>query len=225
MIACAPGVQLMVTPYDLNAPHSGYTLEMPKPLRFGRSRKLVTFVASRKNQVSIGCETLLEADFCIHLEYQSAVAAYQSQPFTIRFSKSKTRYTPDFLATLVDGNQVVYEVKSDAGARNRNWQIRRAVLEQLFSQNDLRFECVEQCQFDHPVQIHNLRMLYHLGYDGNLARVPYMLRLLQEQPEKCASIAFLLKHGVSQADLTCALFNQQLHCHLHRPLNLLSWVW
>ena len=215
----------MVTPYDRQAPHAGYTLEPSKPLAFGKPRKLVTFVASRKNQVSIGCESLLEADFCIHLEYQAAIAAYQSQPFTICFTGSKTRYTPDFLATLVDGDQVVYEVKSCAGARNRRWQSRRALLEQLFSRNGLRFECVEERQFCHPVQMQNLRTLYHLGYNGSLANVPYMLRLLREQTQKTVSIRFLLKQGVPQADITCALFHQRLHCNLQRPLNLLSPVW
>ena len=215
----------MVTPYDRQAPQAGYTLKPSKPLVFGKPCKLVTFVASRKNQVSIGCETLLEADFCIHLEYQPAIASYQSQPFTICFSESKTRYTPDFLATLVDGDQIVYEVKSCAGARNRRWQTRRAVLEQLFSRNGLRFECVEERQFCQPVQIHNLRTLYQLGFNGNLASVPSMLRLLNAQPQRSASISFLMKQGISQADITCALFHQRLHCNLQRPLNLLSRVW
>ncbi|MFJ4256831.1 transposase [Pseudomonas monteilii] len=215
----------MVNPYDWHVLHAGYALEPSKVLKFGKPRKLETFVASRKNGNSIGCESLLEADFCIYLEYQPAIAAYLSQPFTICFSGSRTRYTPDFMATLVDGSQVIYEVKSDAGARNRRWGIRRAVLEQLFSLNNLRFECVEEHQFCHPIQIQNLRTLYHLGYHGSLTRVPYILRLLSKEAQKSTSIAFFLNHGISQADMACALFHQHLHCDLQRPINLMSRVW
>lgn len=215
----------MYPSHYLREPQSGYTLERPKPLVSGRHRKLVTFVASRKNNVSIGCETLLEADFCIHLEYRAAIINYQSQPFTIRFTGTSIRYTPDFLATLVDGSQVAYEVKSCAGGRDSKWQARRGMLEELFSRNGLVFEYVEENQFCQPVIMQNLRTLYHYGYGGKLARVPHILRLLRQQPQQSAPLETLLELGVSQADLTCALFHQRLFCNLLRPINTRSQVW
>jgi len=211
--------------YYLREPQSGYTLEPAKPVVSGRPRKLVTFVASRKNNVSIGCETLLEANFCIHLEYRAAIINYQSQPFTIRFAESSLRYTPDFLATLVDGSQVAYEVKSCAGDRDSKWRVRRGVLEELFSRNGLMFEYVEESQFCQPIMMQNLHCLYHHGYAGNLARVPHILRLLRQQPGQSAPLETLLELGVPQADLTCALFHQRLFCNLLRPVNLRSRVW
>jgi len=202
-----------------------YRLVPAKAITSGRHRKLVTFVASRKNGVSIGCESLLEADFCIHLEYLPNVMTYQAQPFTITFAESSLRYTPDFLATLADGSQVVWEVKSDAGGRDLRWQNRRAAIQALFSRNGINFEYVEQHQFHDPITMHNLHVLYHHGYCGRLSRAPALQKLLQRQPHQSDSLANLIELGVSQADLACAIFHRQVFCDLKSPLNRHSQVW
>jgi hypothetical protein len=210
---------------NISSAQQGYTLGPARPLVSGRHGKLVTFFASQKNAASMGCESLLEADYCMYLEYLPSIIRYQAQPFTVYFRAPALRYTPDFFATLDDGRQVLYEIKSTCGGRDPRWQHRRARLEELLGINGLDFEYVEEHQFRHPILLTNLRTLYHFGFNGTPSRVPSIIRLLRQQPNQQATINQLICLGALQKDVTFALFHQFLRCDLWHPLDLRSKVW
>jgi len=203
----------------------GYTLGPARPVVCGRHGKLVTFFASQKNDAPMGCESLLEADYCVYLEYLPSIISYQAQPYTVYFRDPALRYTPDFMATLDDGRQVLYEIKSNSGGRDLRWQQRRARVEELLGINGLNFEYVEEHQFRHPVLLDNLRTLYHFGFNGIASNVPSIIRLLRKQPDQHAMIGQLIQLGARQEDVTFALFHQFLRCNLQAPLDLRSKVW
>jgi hypothetical protein len=60
---------------------------------------------SLKNDAVVRTLSILEFDFCFHLEYNPEVHAFSSQPsgFLYQFNQRQCRYTPDFLVT--DQNQ------------------------------------------------------------------------------------------------------------------------
>ena len=81
-----------------------------------KSRKGITvcsFPATKPNRKTILTESLLERDFCYHLEWDDDVVAYESQPEPIRYFYRGTYhiYTADFLVDFVDESQKLYEVK------------------------------------------------------------------------------------------------------------------
>lgn len=203
----------------------GYTLGPARPVVCGRHGKLVTFFASQKNDAPMGCESLLEADYCVYLEYLPSIISYKAQPYTVYFRDPALRYTPDFMATLDDGRQVLYEIKSNSGGRDLRWQQRRARIEELLGINGLNFEYVEEHQFRHPILLDNLRTLYHFGFNGIASHVLSIIRLLRKQPDQHATIGQLIQLGARQEDVTFALFHQFLRCNLQLPLDLRSKVW
>ncbi len=82
-------------------------------LRKPSANKNVSKFASQKNRQSILGESPLERDCCLHLEYDTEVIAYESQPkgFYYELDGKKLPYTPDFLVHYVDGSRQFVEVK------------------------------------------------------------------------------------------------------------------
>jgi len=81
-----------------------------------KSRKGITvcsFPATKPTKKTILTESLLERDFCYHLEMDDNVVAYESQPEQIRYfyQGAYHNYTADFLVHLSDGTKTLYEVK------------------------------------------------------------------------------------------------------------------
>ena len=68
---------------------------------------------SLKNDAVVRTLSILEFDFCFHLEYNADIKSFASQPFGFhyQFNNRKCRYTPDFLATDHDDHSTFFEVK------------------------------------------------------------------------------------------------------------------
>ncbi|MFM2478416.1 TnsA endonuclease N-terminal domain-containing protein [Celerinatantimonas sp. MCCC 1A17872] len=68
---------------------------------------------SLKNDAVVRTMSVLEFDFCFHLEYNPDVKRFSSQPINLAyfFNGRSCRYTPDFLVTSIDGKDVLVEVK------------------------------------------------------------------------------------------------------------------
>ncbi|HHC6550081.1 TnsA endonuclease N-terminal domain-containing protein [Vibrio parahaemolyticus] len=68
---------------------------------------------SLKNDAVVRTLSILEFDFCFHLEYNADIKSFTSQPFgfNYQFNNRKCRYTPDFLATDHDDHSIFFEVK------------------------------------------------------------------------------------------------------------------
>ncbi|WP_318433847.1 TnsA endonuclease N-terminal domain-containing protein [Photobacterium leiognathi] len=82
-------------------------------LRKPSPNKNIYKFSSLKNRDAVMCEGSLERDCCYHFEYDPDVVHYESQPegFYYDFHGKKRPYTPDFLATYVDGTCKYLEVK------------------------------------------------------------------------------------------------------------------
>lgn len=68
---------------------------------------------SLKNDAVVRTQSILEHDFCYHLEFNPDVAKFTSQPLHIfySFNGRQCRYTPDFHVEDTYGNSTFVEVK------------------------------------------------------------------------------------------------------------------
>lgn len=68
---------------------------------------------SLKNDAVVRTLSILEFDFCFHLEYNPNINSFTSQPFGFhyQFNNRKCRYTPDFLAIGHNEQSTFFEVK------------------------------------------------------------------------------------------------------------------
>jgi hypothetical protein len=201
-----------------------FTIRPSRTVVSGRRGSLVTFFASQKNRAPVGCESLLEADACLYLEYLPEVISYEAQPYTIQFTAAGLRYTPDLLANLVDGRQVLIEVKSESAGRDPRWQQRHAWLADLFGTYGLHFQYMEEHTFCPSRVLDNLRYLYHCGYHGSAAGGQEIIRILRQSGQS-ATVYQVMALGGKQCDIAYALFHQQVRCNLELPINLNHEIW
>lgn len=68
---------------------------------------------SLKNKSVIRTMSILEYDFCHHLEYDDNVLSFSSQPtsLTYHFNNCPCRYTPDFLVLYQGNISKIFEIK------------------------------------------------------------------------------------------------------------------
>lgn len=79
--------------------------------------------ASKKNGRLLGCESLLERDYMILLEFDETVESFEEQPVKIPFKKGIKPYVPDILIHYKSGRRLplLAEVKTKADLeRNRD---------------------------------------------------------------------------------------------------------
>lgn len=206
-------------------PSTGFDLKATKPLKRGKFGQLVTFFASKKNNASVACETLLEADFCFHLERRADIYAYRSQPFIIQLTDEGISYTPDFLARRLDGSAILFEIKNASSEQSPTWQHRRIILEQAFRDRQITFTVVGEAEIRPKVEIDNLRYLYHIGFEGDHHTDQQIENLLRAQADKYITIAELLRLGAAEQAVAHALFYRRIQADLSHPINMASAVW
>ncbi|EGQ8033710.1 Tn7 transposase TnsA N-terminal domain-containing protein [Vibrio parahaemolyticus] len=75
-------------------------------------RNICKFI-SLKNDAVVRTLSILEFDFCFHLEYNADIKSFTSQPFGFhyQFNNRKCRYPPDLLVTDHDNHSPFFEVK------------------------------------------------------------------------------------------------------------------
>ncbi|WP_406833965.1 transposase [Pseudomonas asiatica] len=203
----------------------GMKLNKAKVLKRGKFGQLVTFFASRKNNCSVACETLLEADFCFYLERWPGISAYCSQPFSLQLIDEDISYTPDFLARRIDGTPILFEVKSASGAQCASWEQRRSVLEYAFGIRHIAYEVIGESDVRSGAELDNLRYLYFVGFDGDSEGDRHVEALLSTRPNRRSSIAEMIRSGVSEQAIAHALFHDAIHTDLSLIINLESLIW
>lgn len=123
-----------------------------------RSKHTINFY-SAKNGCHIWCESFLERNYALMLEYDESVRQYASQPES--FSVFGRRYSPDFLVEYVSGYAEYVEVKHTRYMDDEFFdrqQLRKQVIHQV---TQLELLLVSELDID-PVEIENYDLL--MGY-------------------------------------------------------------
>lgn len=128
----------------------------------GRPGKQIVHFPSLKNEGVVVCESRLEADFCLWLEYDKGVVTYQPQPCQARLLVDGNfhAYTPDFLSTSLTGGRKLWEVKPDGVCRWPAYLRKMIVAAAHFRAQGQDFELVTSVVIRRDPELRNLHWLY-----------------------------------------------------------------
>ncbi|MAZ86084.1 MAG: hypothetical protein CL693_00360 [Cellvibrionaceae bacterium] len=107
-------------------------------------------------------ESLLEKDYCFHLEADSNVSRYYPQPKTLRLNSQylKNReYTPDFEVHFRDGGRAFVEVKKDFNTLDEIYLHKLQLASVEMQRSGYDFLCVDERQIRVQPLLSNLKRL------------------------------------------------------------------
>ena len=115
----------------------------------------------------IHCESLLELDLAVVLEFSKAIVRYREQPLTAHyvFDGRIRRYTPDFEITLASGETMLIEVKPAQKLLDEQERKRFEQIADHFARQGQRFAILTELEIRQTVLLANLRCL--LRYRGS----------------------------------------------------------
>ncbi len=160
-------------------------LQGSRTLTKGRSGKRIVFFPSRKNDALMPCESRLEADNCLELEFDRSVQLYRTQPFTINLGGSES-YTPDSIHKDELGNIIVREVKFSGALQKENLVERLTRIRNIFEQEGFQFHILTEKNLQLPPRVDNYKFLYrcsHQKYDTML--LTHAIDILHKSPACC----------------------------------------
>jgi len=134
-----------------------------KQLNSYQYAKQVWWFNSLKNANSQWCESLLERNYLLSLEFDDDVLAYKSQPLSIVYSNAlgkDKRYTPDVLVRFKTNDQLI-EVKHADHVSEQVLRKLRLVNKHHYRLNRPLVSIVTNADFSHGETITNLVLLYN----------------------------------------------------------------
>ncbi len=134
-------------------------LQGDRKIRKGLTGKRVIFFPSSKNNALMPCESRLEAENCLAMEFDQSVQNYRSQPFTIRLSGKET-YTPDSVQKCRQGNFSFREVKFSGSLESQKLIERLAKIKLILSSANYRFEVLTEQDLHNYPENENRKYLY-----------------------------------------------------------------
>ena len=189
-----------------------------------RVKNLFKFVSAKMNTV-FTVESLLEFDTCYHLEFSSAVKAYEAQPegFYYDFEGGSFPYTPDFRVIGHDDRPCFLEVKPSDKVANPDFLQRFPFKQQRAMELSSPLKLITERQIRINPILGNLKLLHR--YSGFQSFTPLHMRLLDlvrelgrvqlsklccstgaPQGEVIASTLSLIAIGLIESDLTEQIF-------------------
>ncbi|MDR9827941.1 Tn7 transposase TnsA N-terminal domain-containing protein [Vibrio sp. FNV 38] len=129
---------------------------------------------SLKNDAVVRTLSILEFDFCFHLEYSPDVKEYVSQPrgFYYYFNGRKCRYTPDFSASDHQGQSSLIEIKHSSQILKPDFRERFAEKQRVaFEEQGKRLILVTEKQVRVDPILSNLKLLHRYSGLHTVTRV------------------------------------------------------
>ena len=146
-------------------------------LKHSRVKNLFKFVSAKMNTV-FTVESSLEFDTCFHLEYSSAVKAFEAQPegFYYAFEGRDCPYTPDFRVVDQQGNASLIEVKPSDKVADPDFLQRFPIKQQKAFELSSPLKLVTERQIRIDPILGNLKLLHR--YSGFQSFTPLHMQLL-----------------------------------------------
>ncbi|SFB27880.1 hypothetical protein SAMN05216248_10426 [Pseudomonas simiae] len=186
------------------------------PLSKGRPGSRVTFFPSRKNHGPITCGNLMQADYCVHLEYHHDVRTYQCRPPTV--CKGELRYKADFLVALSNGPSVYHKFllpDDQARPHMRDWT---KAVEAMLLEHGVLFRWLIHDKLPQRLVTQNLRYLYHHSFSSSKRAALEVRAQVVAHAGQQTTIAALLARGIAPADISHAIFLNELRVNLEQKL-------
>lgn len=187
-----------------------------KTLTKGRPGSRVTFFPSQKRGEPVACGNLMQADFCVHLEYSQTVMTYECRPPTLRFGDID--FKADFLLTLHDGSQVYHRfLLPDDPVYGRS-PVQRGAVETQLVIGDASVQWLTPAEIPPRLVTSNLRYLYHHSFGSTRLGALKVYRHVMSLADHRATVGSLLARGIAAQDISRAIFSHALRIDLERML-------
>jgi hypothetical protein len=206
-------------PYQLTPQrHQDLPARIVKKGRFGAH---IVHFPSLKNGRVVVCESRLEADFALGLEFDQSIESYLPQPekISVWVDSVAQSYTPDFRVLCLDGTLRLIEVKPDAASENLRLQRLFAEVRKKEARQGRRFDVVYANDIRTEPRLGNMKWLYaraHTIWPRALEAVRERLERHGQEttwarlgcasnPALIGSVARLLLYGEIDVDLNAPL--------------------
>lgn len=196
-----------------------HVIEAFAPSR-GRHGRRVTQFPSRKNNRVMGCNSLLEADFCLLLERNPNIVSYTTQPCTVELLKPHSRYTPDFEVVHRNGQVAYYEIKHDNKYNSVRNVARRRLYEPLFAECGSHLKTIKQSEIQQAGADGDLKKLYWYSFGAVAAQVDLLAKSVSTTTKKPQTVGQLLTQGYRMQEIAYGLFYQIIFRVDKQPLHL-----
>lgn len=194
-------------------------------IRRGRFGRNTIYFPSIKNNAQLVCESALEADYCIWLEWDSDVTAFYPQPYTFRWidQQEKMRYTPDFYVIHLTSANHFTEVKPDFDRTSKKFKLTLDSFMVHEEHQDVHLKLADRISIQQPIRLHNLKILYNRMHRYSEWEVNQLDEFILTHPdnltiEECLSS----QNPPTMRALSRALFTGELSTNLKEPLTLQS---
>lgn len=172
-------------------------------------------IPSRKLDRMVECESILERDVALLLEYSPGVVSYQEQPALVKYwdGEQMRDYFPDFEAVLLDGSRIHLEGKSSRKLANPKVAAKYRAIASHYQQTSIQFRVVTELECQREPLRSNLRRLSYLRMKRMADPLPLrgeITRLLGQPSISLAKAEALLGPEVTQRLLAVGF----LHCDL-----------
>lgn len=152
------GLNAILPKFFSVSPDKG-VLQGVRKITKGQVGKRIVHFPSLKNKSMMPCESRLEADNCLELEFNTSVLKYRTQPFTIQISR-KEHYTPDSIHVDETGNYVVREVKVFDKLSDEKLSDRLIRIKNIFNFEEIVFDVYTEKDLQNSPQLENRKFLY-----------------------------------------------------------------
>lgn len=172
-------------------------------------------IPSMKLGRMVECESILEGDVVLLLEYSPGVLSYQEQPALIHYwdGEQMRAYFPDFEVLLSDGSLVHLEIKPSKKLSKPKIAEKYRAIATHYKQTPTKFRIVTELECQREPLRSNLRRLNYLRAKLTAEVLPMqteLFRLLGKLPIALATSEIILGVDVSQRLLSLG----RLHCDL-----------
>lgn len=147
-----------------------------RKLRKGRRGTHIVHFPSIKNERVVVCESRLEADFALWLEFDPDTQLYVPQPetFEISLDGCLPRYTPDFLTIARSGARKYWEVKPDGVVENVELMRLFESVRGFTDNRAASFELVRAERIRREPFLSNMKQLYAKAHVVSPAAIEFM---------------------------------------------------
>lgn len=172
-------------------------------------------IPSMKLGRMVECESMLEGDVVLLLEYSPGVLSYQEQPALINYSDGEKirAYFPDFEALLSDGSLVHLEIKPSTKLSKPTIAAKYRAIATHYKHTPIQFRIVTELECQREPLRSNLRRLCYLRTKLTAEPLPSsaeLTRLLGQIPISLTTSEMILGAEVTQRLLALG----RLHCDL-----------
>lgn len=172
-------------------------------------------IPSSKLARMVECESILEGDVALLLEYSPGVVSYQEQPARIQYwdGEQMRNYFPDFEAVLLDGSFVHIEAKHSRKLAKPRLADKYRAIATHYQRTPVQYRIITELECQQEPLHSNLRRLSYLRLKVTAEPLPsreVLSRLLGSTSTTLASLEESLGAAVTWRLLAIGL----LHCDL-----------